>query len=161
MTSFKTTFGWSMMTLAFLICFIVLLLIPNKLYWLIGLFGGLVIIGTIAIITTKSQIIINEDEKTIKLIISPLIDPASCKEKRHRIDEWNNHVNLLEIKSYQIRKVSKEEKEKFLGSKFVSNNYLIIELKKGSLKYINISQFSKKQIAFIKDKIDALLNLFN
>jgi len=147
--SLKSIIIWLLVTLMFLTCFIVLFFLPNTLLWLFVFFGGFVVIGIILIFTAQTKIVIDDQKLTIELIASPLTDPSINKENRRKKDEWNNKVNLSDIKDLTIRKVSREEKNGLLGSKFISNEYLVIKVKSGGLKFLHIAMFSNKQIAEI------------
>ena len=149
MVSFKSIIGWTTMTLFFLLCFIIVLCLPIKLFWLYGLFGGFIIIGLIAIFTAQTYIIIDEQKSKIDLVLSPLIDPFINKEVRYNKDNWNNSIGLNDVGNYFIKKISKEEKSLFLGSKFILNKYIVIETLKGSKKYFYVALFTKKQIEYI------------
>ena len=63
----------------------------------------------------------------------------------HR-DQWNYNVYFPDIQSIEIVSLSKEERRKNLGSKYLFHKYLKIKVSKNGYKYIYISLFTKKQI---------------
>lgn len=60
---------------------------------------------------------------------------------------WNSEIDIDEVKSVEIVKLTKEQKTKFIGYCHFSNRYIKVSLNNSnSDKYIYVSIYSKSQI---------------
>lgn len=62
---------------------------------------------------------------------------------------WNQLTNLSEIESFEIVKLTNEEKETYVFYKHWFNKYLKISLKNGTCKYVYVGCYTDKQIRII------------
>lgn len=143
--SLKTIIIWSLLTTLFLIMSILFIILLSEEYLLNGLFIGLTIISFIMIFVARTTILIDENSKTIKLLLSPLIDPQRTRQERIKLDDWNNNVNIEDVKNFEIIKLSKEVKRKDLGSKYIFNCYIKFEMNDGRQNILTLLCFPKNK----------------
>lgn len=127
-------------------------LLKNALSIRIFISFAIVVLLAIALLPTK--FIVNNEEGSLELVITTYkkdkINPVLTKER----DVWNNKVLFKDIKSVEIKKLTKEDKKNYIGTKFKFNNYLVIQLKNNTTKYMYISMFFNKQVSKLLETIE-------
>ena len=91
------------------------------------------------------HIVINNNR--IKVYDFPFSATNKFYEKKQSLILWNSEIDIDEVKSVEIVKLTKEQKTKFIGYCHFSNRYIKVSLNNSnSVKYIYVSIYSKSQI---------------
>ena len=91
------------------------------------------------------HIVINNNR--IKVYDFPLLATNKFYKKKRSLILWNSEIDIDEVKSVEIVKLTKEQKTKFIGYCHFSNRYIKVSLNNSnSVKYIYVSIYSKSQI---------------
>ena len=91
------------------------------------------------------HIVINNNR--IKVYDFPLLATNKFYHKKRSLILWNSEIDICEVKSVEIVKLTKEQKNKFIGYIHFSNRYIKVSLNNSnSDKYIYVSIYSKSQI---------------
>lgn len=91
------------------------------------------------------HLVINNNR--IKVYDFPLLATNKFYEKKRSLILWNSEIDIDEVKSVEIVKLTKEQKIKFIGYCHFSNRYIKVSLNNSnSFKYIYVSIYSKSQI---------------
>ena len=91
------------------------------------------------------HIVINNNR--MKVYDFPLLATNKFYNKKSSLILWNSEIDIDEVKSVEIVKLTKEEKIQFVGYKHFSDRYIKVSLKNSnSVKYIYVSIYSKTQI---------------
>ena len=91
------------------------------------------------------HIVINNNR--IKVYDFPLLATNKFYDKKRSLILWNSEIDICEVKSVEIVKLTKEQKIKFIGYIHFSNRYIKVSLNNSnSVKYIYVSIYSKTQI---------------
>ena len=91
------------------------------------------------------HIVINNNR--MKVYDFPLLATNKFYNKKSSLISWNSEIDIDEVKSVEIVKLTKEEKIQFVGYKHFSDRYIKVSLNNSnSVKYIYVSIYSKTQI---------------
>ena len=91
------------------------------------------------------HIVINNNR--MKVYDFPLLATNKFYKKKSSLISWNSEIDIDEVKSVEIVKLTKEEKIQFVGYKHFSDRYIKVSLNNSnSVKYIYVSIYSKTQI---------------
>ena len=91
------------------------------------------------------HLVINNNR--IKVYDFPLLATNRFYQKKRSLILWNSEIDIDEVKSVEIVKLTKEQKTKFIGYCHFSNRYIKVSLNNSnSDKYIYVSIYSKSQI---------------
>ncbi len=91
------------------------------------------------------HLVINNNR--IKVYDFPLLATNKFYQKKRSLILWNSEIDIDEVKSVEIVKLTKEQKTKFIGYCHFSNRYIKVSLNNSnSDKYIYVSIYSKSQI---------------
>ena len=87
------------------------------------------------------------DNNRIKAYDFPLLATNKFYRKKISLILWNSEIDICEVKSVEIVKLTKEQKIKFIGYIHFSDKYIKVSLNNSnSDKYIYASVYSKTQI---------------
>ena len=91
----------------------------------------------------------------MKVYDFPLLATNKFYDKKRSLILWNSEINIDEVKTVELVKLTKEQKTKYIGYNHLFNRYIKVSLNNSnSDKYIYVSIYSKSQI----NKIIKLLN---
>lgn len=105
----------------------------------------LIIVALLKLFSFPSCIIIKDNN--VKVFDFPLLATNKFYQERRSLILWNSEIDINEVKSAEIVKLTKEQKLKFIGYIHFSDRYIKVSLKNSnSDKYIYVSCYSKSQI---------------
>lgn len=94
----------------------------------------------------------------MKVYDFPLLATNKFYDKKRSLILWNSEIDINEVKGVELVKLTKKQKEKYIGYNHLFDRYIKVSLNySNSDKYIYVSIYSKAQIK----KIINLLNKMN
>lgn len=113
----------------------------------------IVVLALIKLFSIPYHIIIENNR--MKVYDFPLFATNKFYKKKRSLILWNSEINIDEVKCVELVKLTKEQKEKYIGYNHLFDRYIKVSLNNAnSDKYIYVSIYSKTQIK----KIMKLLN---
>lgn len=113
----------------------------------------IVVLALIKLFSIPYHIVI--DNNRMKVYDFPLFATNKFYKKKRGLILWNSEINIDEVKTVELVKLTKKQKMKYIGYIHFSDRYIKISLNNSnSDKYIYVSIYSKTQIK----KIINLLN---
>ena len=99
------------------------------------------------------HIVINNNR--MKIFDFPLLATNKFYKKKRSLILWNGEINIDEVKSVELVKLTKKEQEKYIGYIHFFNRYIKVKLNNSnSNKYIYASIYSNLQIKLIIDLLN-------
>lgn len=112
-----------------------------------------IVLALIKLFSIPYHIVIENNR--IKVYDFPLFATNKFYTKKRSLILWNSEINIDEVKTVELVKLTKEQKTKYIGYNHLFNRYIKVSLNNSnSDKYIYVSIYSKSQI----NKIIKLLN---
>ena len=88
----------------------------------------------------------------MKVYDFPLLATNEFYVKKRSLILWNSEIDINEVKGVELVKLTKEQKEKYVGYNHLFDRYIKVSLNySNSDKYIYVSIYSKSQIKKIMD----------
>ncbi len=113
----------------------------------------IVVLALVKLISIPYHIVFNNNR--MKVYDFPLFATNKFYKKKRSLILWNSEINIDEVKSVELVKLTKEQKKKYIGYIHLFDKYIKINLyNSNSDKYIYVSIYSSSQIK----KIINLLN---
>jgi hypothetical protein len=83
----------------------------------------------------------------MKVYDFPLFATNKFYDKKRSLILWNSEIDINEVKSVELVKLTKEQKKKYIGYNHLFDTFIKVILNySNSDKYIYVSIYSKKQI---------------
>ncbi|MBS5853170.1 MAG: hypothetical protein ACLUEA_04905 [Romboutsia timonensis] len=146
--SIKERIIYTLLIIVLVLFQLILLLnyIDNTLIVIIAYACIVVIVALlIKLFSIPYHLVINNNR--IKVYDFPLLATNRFYQKKRSLILWNSEIDIDEVKSVEIVKLTKEQKTKFIGYCHFSNRYIKVSLNNSnSDKYIYVSIYSKSQI---------------
>ena len=105
----------------------------------------LIVAALFKLFSLPYHIIINNNR--MKVFDFPLLATNKFYDKKRGLILWNSDINIDEVKSVELVKLTKEQKKKHIGYVHFFDRYIKISLlNSNSNKYIYVSMYSNSQI---------------
>ena len=104
-----------------------------------------IVLALIKLFSIPYHIVIENNR--IKVYDFPLLATNKFYIKKRSLILWNSEININEVKTIEIVKLTKEQKIKYIGYNHLFDRYIKVSLNySNSDKYIYVSIYSKTQI---------------
>jgi len=105
----------------------------------------LIVVALLKLFSLPYHIIVYNN--TVKVFDFPLLATNKYYEKKRSLILWNNKINISEVKSVELVKLTREQKKQSIGFAHLFDKYIKINLLNStSSKYIYVSAYSNAQI---------------
>ena len=105
----------------------------------------IVVLALIKLFSIPYHIVI--DNNRIKVYDFPLFATNKFYKKKRSLILWNSEINIDEVKTVELVKLTKEQKKKYIGYNHLFDRYIKVSLNySNSDKYIYVSIYSQTQI---------------